>query len=114
MPTRIKFEANGFYVLHLGGTLKQSEFAALQSRIAQDIDTGAKPRVLAILENFEGWEKGADWDDLDFALAYSGEITRIAIVGEPMWEAHALAFAGAGVRNASVRFFPPEQLAEAQ
>src|ERR1051325_11332699 len=111
MPARIKSEPNGVYVLHISGILKQSEFRALQSKIAGDIDSGAKPRLLAILENFEGWEKGADWDDLDFLIAYSGEIARIAIVGQPMWEPHALAFAGAGVRNAPVKFYPPEDLA---
>ena len=32
------------------------------------IDSGEQPRVLAILENFTGWEREADWKDLDFQL----------------------------------------------
>jgi hypothetical protein len=75
---------------------------------------GSKPRLLAILEDFEGWERGADWDDLDFLISHSGEIAKIAIVAEPRWETHALAFAGAGIRRAPVKFFPPEELAKAR
>ena len=78
------------------------------------IEVGAKPRVLAILENFEGWERGADWNDLDFMISHGDEIAKIAIVAEPRWEVEALAFAGAGVRRSPVKFFPPDELAAAR
>ena len=114
MPAQIQFEPDGTCVLRGSGTLKQSEFAGIQKQIAGKIEQGAKPRLLAILENFEGWERGVDWNDLDFLMAYSDAITKIAIVGQPDWEAHALAFAGAGVRRAPVKFFPSEQMAQAR
>lgn len=85
--------------------LKRSEFAASQSAIGKHIDEGLKPRVLVILDHFTGFESGVDWDDLDFQLSYGSDIVRIAIVGEPQWEPRALAFAGAGVRRAPVKFF---------
>ncbi len=78
------------------------------------IDAGAKPRLLAILDEFEGWERGADWNDLDFLFSHSQEIARIAIVVDPRWEVPALAFAGAGVRRAPVKLFPPNELAQAR
>ena len=114
MSATIEFEPNDICVLRFSGTLKQSEFAAEQSAIARKIESGSKPRLLVIAEKFEGWERGADWDDLDFMIAYGGEIARIAIVAEPQWEAKALAFAGAGVRPAPVKFFPPDQQADAR
>ena len=114
MPATLDFEANDIYVLRISGELKQSEFADQQKRLAGKIDAGAKPRLLVIGDNFEGWERKADWNDLDFMLAYSGEIVRIAIVAESKWEAHALAFAGAGIRRAPVKLFPPDKLAEAR
>jgi hypothetical protein len=101
-------------VLRISGTLKQSEFGAEQNAIARKIDAGSKPRLLVILENFEGWERGADWNDLDFMISHGGEISKIAIVAEPRWEALALAFAGAGVRRAPVKFFPPIELEQAR
>jgi hypothetical protein len=114
MPIEIEYEPNDICVLRISGVLKQSEFAAKQSTLADKIDVGAKPRLLAIAENFEGFERGADWNDLDFLLSHSGEIAKIAIVAESRWEVQALAFAGAGLRRAPVKFFPSEELAAAR
>ena len=82
--------------------------------MADKMDAGARPRLLAILENFEGWERGADWNDLDFLFAHSNDIAKIAIVTEPRWEAEVLAFAGAGVRRAPVKLFPPGEVEQAR
>ena len=115
MPATLSYDNDDLCVLHISGMLKRAEFAAQQDFVAKKIDAGAKPRLLVILEeDFEGWERRADWNDLDFLLAHSGEIAKIAIVSEPRWEAHALAFAGAGVRRAPVKIFPPGQLDEAR
>ena len=114
MPASIEFEANDICVLRFRGLLRQAEFGALQDELARKIDAGAKPRLLAFVENFDGWEKGTDWDDLDFLFSYSNKIERIAIVADPKWEVHGLAFAGAGVRKAPVKFFPPNESAEAR
>ena len=114
MPLNISYEPNDVCVARASGVLKRSEFGAEQSRLGDKIDAGAKPRLFVILENFEGWERGADWNDLDFMLSHGNEIAKIAIVGEPRWEADALAFAGAGFRRAPVKFFPTSQLAEAR
>ncbi|MGH7937638.1 MAG: STAS/SEC14 domain-containing protein [Bryobacteraceae bacterium] len=114
MPLELKYDADDICELRIGGVLKRDEFAAAQAELAGKIDAGAKPRLLVIGENFEGWERGADWNDLDFLFSHSGEIARIAVVADPRWEVHALAFAGAGVRRAPVKFFPPNELAQAR
>ena len=114
MPAEFEYEPNDVFVLRISGTLKQSEFAAAQQEMAAKIDAGAKPRVLAIADKFQGWQRGADWNDLDFLLSHGGEIAKVAIVADPRWEVQALAFAGAGVRKAPVKFFPPAQMAEAR
>jgi hypothetical protein len=114
MPAQIQQQSNDTYVLRISGTLKRSEFGAEQTALARQIDTGSKPRLLVILENFEGWERRADWDDLDFMISHGGKISRIALVAEPRWETLALAFAGAGVRRAPVKFFPPNELDQAR
>ncbi len=114
MPASIQSEPNDLFVLHFSGVVKRSEFAIDQATLGRAIERGSRPRLLALLENFEGWEKGADWNDLDFMLTHGNEIAKIAIVGETRWEPHALAFAGAGFRRAPVKFFASEQLAEAR
>jgi hypothetical protein len=114
MSATLEHQSNDVYLLRLSGVVKQSEFAEGQKAIAHAIDSGAKPRILAILENFEGWEKGADWNDLDFLFQHWNEIAKVAIVGEPRWEPEALAFAGAGFRSAPVKFFPSNEMPSAQ
>ena len=114
MPAEIQHEQDDVWVLRMSGLLEQSEFVATQKSIAAKINIGHQPRLLAILDDFEGWERGTDWDDLDFLLSHSGEIARIAIVGERRWEVLALAFAGAGVRRAPVKFFEPNELEQAR
>ncbi|MFL6513921.1 MAG: STAS/SEC14 domain-containing protein [Chthoniobacterales bacterium] len=114
MPVEMSYQPNDLCVLRVSGTWKRSELAAEQTEIARKIDAGARPRLLAILDKFDGWERGADWNDLDFLVSHSGGIAKIAIVAEPQWEVKALAFAGAGVRGAPVRFFQPNQLDKAE
>ncbi|HEY2713194.1 MAG TPA: STAS/SEC14 domain-containing protein [Chthoniobacterales bacterium] len=114
MPANLDLEPDGICVLRINGKLRRSEFGEAQETIARTIDTGSKPRLLAILDEFEGWERGADWNDLDFLFSHSQEIVRIAIVVDPRWEVPALAFAGAGVRRAPVKLFPPNELAQAR
>ena len=114
MSATIQLERENLYVCRISGVLKRSEFAAGQVDLGRDIDAGAKPRVLAIFTNFEGWERGADWNDLEFLLSHGHEIAKIALVGEARWEGEALAFAGAGFRRAPVKYFLPDQEAEAR
>jgi hypothetical protein len=114
MPAAIHRETNDTYLLRLGATVLRSEFDQVEQTLAVDIDAGARPRILAELEDFEGFERGADWGELAFLFSQSNEIARIAIVGEPRWERDTLAFAGAGLRKAPVKFFPTSQLAAAR
>jgi hypothetical protein len=114
MPVQIEYQPNDILVLRMSGILMHSEFSAEQDALAGKIEAGANSRVLAILENFDGWERGADWNDIDFLFLYGHKITKIAIVVEPRWETLALAFAGAGVRRAPVKFFPPSELEQAR
>jgi stage II sporulation SpoAA-like protein len=114
MPAQIQYEADDIFVLRISGILKRSEFDAEEGALARRIDTGSKPRLLVILESFEGWESGADWDNLDFHISHGDKISKIAIVAEPRWETLAPAFAGAEVRRTPVKFFPPNELEQAR
>jgi hypothetical protein len=76
MPVQVNYELNDTCVLRISGILKRSEFGAEQTELARKIDIGLKPRLLVILENFEGWERGADWNDLDFMISYGVKFPR--------------------------------------
>jgi hypothetical protein len=114
MPVQIKYEPNETCVLRISGILKRPEFGAEEKALARHIDSGSNPCLLVILENFEGWEGGADWNDLEFYVSHGRKISKIAIVAERRWEPLALAFAGAGVRRTPVKSFPPNELGQAR
>jgi SpoIIAA-like len=114
MPVQMQYEPNDICVLRISGILKRSEFGAEESALARHVETGSNPRLLVILEDFQGWERGADWNDLDFYISHGRKISKIAIVAERRWEPLALAFAGAGVRRTPVKFFPPNELEQAR
>ena len=114
MPATIHYESGNLCVLQVKGRLQRAMFNAGQESIARKIEAGIEPRVLAVLEEFEGWERGADWDDFEFQLTHGQHISKIAVVADPQWEADALAFAGAGFRRTVVKFFLPWQLTDAR
>ena len=114
MPAEMQRLSNDTYVLRFSGTVLLSEFGKVQQTLASDINAGAKPRILATLEDFEGWEKSAKWGELDFLFGHGNDIDKIVIVGDPSWEGQAMAFAGAGFRRAPVKFFPNNELAAAR
>src|SRR6476620_937574 len=76
MPAQIQYQADGICVLLISGILKRSEFGVEESALARHIETGSNPRLLVILENFEGWEGGADWNDLDFYISHGRKFPR--------------------------------------
>jgi hypothetical protein len=99
--------------LHVRGTLKRAEFAECESALAEYIAAGANPRILVICENFGGWERGQDWNNLDFMLSHGAKIAKIAIVGGGNKQEELKAFTGAGMRPTPVQFFPAEEATDA-
>jgi hypothetical protein len=114
MSAAIERPDDNLWILRVRGVLRKSELNSIQSRYARDIEPGGQAKLLVLLEAFEGWEQGAAWDDLDFFATHGDSITKIAFVGDPRWEFDAMTFAGAGIRDAPVRFFPPMAEAEAR
>jgi hypothetical protein len=100
--------------LRISGVLKRSNMADFENEIARHIDAGDHPRVLVLLENFGGWEKGEDWNNFDFMFSYGDKIARIAIVGAGDRQSEVKAFTGAGLRPTPVMFFGAEETDQAR
>jgi hypothetical protein len=101
-------------VLRITGLLKKSELDAALATEARQWGPTTRVKVLVIVENFNGWERGADWGDMTFFETHGDQIDKIAIVADPQLETDLLAFAGAGFRRAPVKFFSPGQLTMAR
>ncbi len=113
MPASMRHESDNLYRVHVSGVLSKIELENVQAVAAQEIKRLGKIKLLFILEQFQGWERGADWGDVNFFTTHDKDIEQIAIVGDEKWRDHALAFAGAGVRKAAVQFYPSSEGAQA-
>jgi hypothetical protein len=114
MGVTIQQEEGNLRVLRITGLLKKSEMDAALEAEAKKWKPGTKVKVLVMLEDFKGWERGADWGDVSFLIEHDHQIDKMAIVADPKWEVEALTFAGAGFRQGQVKFFPGNQLALAR
>src|SRR5438876_10765306 len=85
-------------VLRVGGELKKSELDAAQYEFVEIIAGVGTVKLLVLLENFSGWERGEQWVDTDFFFSHRNACETIAVVGNPRWQAQLLAFTGLGLR----------------
>jgi hypothetical protein len=114
MGVTIRREEGDFMVLQIGGLLRKAEMDAALGAEARKWGPSTGIRVLVTVEDFEGFERGADWGDISFLVRHDHQIDKIAIVADPKWESEMLVFAGAGFRKGQVKFFPRNQLAQAR
>jgi hypothetical protein len=114
MPASIQHESGNLFRVRVSGVLRQAELKDVQAVAAREIGRLGRISLLFVLEQFEGWERDAHWEDLAFYEAHDKDIDKIAILGDAKWRDHGLAFAGAGIRKAAVRYFSPVEAAQAR
>ena len=105
MSATLELEDNRLCILCVNGVLKKSELEYIQTDFVRRILPDGPIKLLILLEDFNGWERGPDWGDTEFFFTYRDELEKVAIVGDPRWEAQTLAFTGAGLRKGPVKFF---------
>ena len=114
MAVTIQQEEGNLTVVRITGLLRKSEMDAALAAEARKWGPATRVKVLVMVEDFEGFERGADWGDISFLVRHDHQVDKIAIVADPKWESDTLIFAGAGFRQGQVRFFPLNQVAEAR
>ncbi len=114
MGATIEREEGNLRVLRITGLLRKSELDTALATEADQWEPETRVKVLVIVEDFQGWERGADWGDMAFFVEHDHQIEKIAIVADPKWKLQTLMFAGAGVRRAQVKFYATNQLAVAR
>jgi len=110
----IQREEGDFLVLRITGLLRKSELDAALGAEARKWGSATRIRALVMMEEFEGFERGANWGDISFLVEHDRQIDKIAIVADSKWEVETLSFAGAGFRQGQVKFFPRSQAAQAR
>ncbi len=114
MSANLEQHNDRLLVLRITGELKKSELDAAQTEFVRTIKDTGPVKLLVMLENFTGWERTEDWGDTDFFFSHRNDFEKIAVVGDPKWEAQVLAFTGAGLRKGPVKMFPEAGESEAR
>jgi hypothetical protein len=96
------------------GQLTQHDLAEAQRQVAELMRSQPRVRLLVIVQDFQGWQRGDDWEDLTFQNEHDAQIERMAIVGEKKWEELTGAFVGKGFREFPIAYFAPTELAQAR
>ena len=70
------------------GTLTHEDYEQITPIIDATLETVAEPtvNVLVDIEELEGWELKAAWDDLKLGLKHGKEFNKIAIYGHKKWQ----------------------------
>jgi hypothetical protein len=71
----------------MSGKLHDEDYKKFVPLIDQSAAAHGKVRLLAVFEDFHGWDMHALWDDIKFSTTHCRVIERIALVGEKKWEA---------------------------
>jgi hypothetical protein len=114
MPASLRHESSNVFRMDVRGLLLKSELDSCQQRLVEEFPHTGAVKLLVFLDDFEGWERGAAWNDLSFYARYGNNIERIAIVGEERWRHVAMMFASADLRRAPVEFFREQNEAAAR
>lgn len=105
---------NDIMHVRISGVMRLADQKALQEKARDLIDRGLRPRLLITAENFEGWEKTEEWEDVGFLTGYGNSIVKMAIVGDESWKEQIFMFTGKGLRPTEIEFFPNASLSEAE
>jgi hypothetical protein len=114
MPCEIVENKEGLITIKISGMLKRAELAHVEKAAIEAMGPAGRMKFLVLTENFQGWDKTSNWEDVSFQSEYDEKIEKIAIVGEKQWQELTEVFVGKGLRSVDIRFFTPSETAIAR
>lgn len=90
------------------GKLTDADYQAFLPELEKVIREEGSISLYIELEDFQGWDAKAAWDDLRFDLKHDKDFKRIAIVGDKLWEHSGIALANFFTRT-EMRFFNKDE-----
>ncbi|HVM49641.1 MAG TPA: STAS/SEC14 domain-containing protein [Candidatus Acidoferrum sp.] len=70
----------------MSGKLHDEDYQQFLPLVETAMQANGKVRLLALFQDFHGWDLHAVWDDTKFAARHRSDVERIALVGEKAWE----------------------------
>jgi len=86
MIEQLKTDSPKVLAFRLSGKLHDADYKTFVPAVEAAIDAQGKVRMLALFEDFHGWDLHAVWDDIKFSTKHCNDIERIALVGDRKWE----------------------------
>jgi hypothetical protein len=105
MPVNFKAESGNTGVFYISGQLRLADLEQCQNECEALIRSVGNIKILAILQDFQGWEKAKGWEDLSFADRNDRYIDKFAIVGDEQWKDLTYAFTAKGLRPVPIEYF---------
>ena len=105
MPIKLEFEQGNLTVFGVSGQLGLAEFEQAQRECEATIQKVGNIKMLVLLQNFLGWERTGDWEDMSFIERNDPFIDKLAIVGADEWRDLVYAYTGKGFRPVSIEYF---------
>lgn len=99
--------------VHVSGKLTAEDYKRLMPEVDQFIGQVGKVRLLFEMHDFHGWNAGAMWNDMRFALHHFHDIERLAMVGEKRWQ-KGMSEVCRPFTAAEIRFFNHDQMDQAR
>jgi hypothetical protein len=97
----------------MSGKLHDEDYKRFVPLVDEAIAQDGKVRLLALFQDFHGWDLHALWDDIKFATTHCTKIERIALVGDRAWEKW-MAQVCKPFTMAKLRYFDASELEAAQ
>src|SRR5437762_10655985 len=98
MAMSIDRGADDVLTVKVSGRLTVAEWRAAQEAAAGWIgESDDSISMLVIVENFSGWDRSEQWNDMSFQSRFDRQIDRLALIGEKKWEDLVLMFVGKGL-----------------
>lgn len=97
----------------VSGKLTGEDYKRLIPYIEEIIEQTRPIRVLCEIEDFDGAELEAVWEDLKFGLRHFSDIERMALVGREKWLEWAASLGNHFLMKTDLRFFELSRVDEA-
>ena len=86
MIEQLKTDSPKILAFRMSGKLHDADYKTFVPAVEAAIEAQGKVRLLALFEDFHGWDLHALWDDIKFSTKHCADMERIALVGDRKWE----------------------------
>lgn len=86
MPIELLAEGdNNIVHVRMSGRLSTKDYERYLSELERLIAKRGKIRLLAEIDDYQGLDMGAWWEDTKFGIHHARDVERVAVVGGPKW-----------------------------